>query len=91
VGFGPYAACSVYKGVLVNILMVLQILEALMSSVPEAMELWNKIAPHLNLNSEISDEHVKEIKQLAPIAIEITERSRAAVKVLVDTHPHPNS
>jgi hypothetical protein len=54
--------------------------------VPEAIALWSKIAPHISVGATLTDEHVKEINELAPIALSLTQRSRDAVAALVDTH-----
>lgn len=65
---------------------IIALIEALISSVPEAVQLWDKIAPMIDVKAGLSDAAVAEVNALAPAATDAVSTARDAVKALVATH-----
>jgi len=59
------------------------IIEGLISSAPEAIALWQKIAPMVATKPGTSEEHLDEVTTLAPAAHAAVETLHQAVDVLV--------
>jgi hypothetical protein len=67
---------------------IVKLLEGLLSSVPEAVQLFNKIAPQIAPNAAIEPAVLDEIEMLAPVAIAAVQTSQAAIATLVNAHPN---
>lgn len=68
---------------------LVQLIEGLISSVPEAIGLWNKIAPLVEPKAEVDEAVVSEINQLAPLAHAAVASSAAAIGSLISVHSAP--
>jgi hypothetical protein len=67
-------------------LIVVQIITQIISSVPEAIDLWKKIMPLIGVKDDIHPETVAEIKELAAATIPVVEHAHKAIAMLVDSH-----
>lgn len=67
-------------------LMVIQIITQIISSVPEALDLWKKLVPLIGVKDDIHPDTVVEIKELAAATIPMVEHAHKAIAMLVDTH-----
>lgn len=65
---------------------ILKILAGIISSVPEAVELFNKVAPLIFPNSEIHPDQVAEINALAGPAHTAVEIAHNALTTLITSH-----
>lgn len=64
----------------------LAIIEGLISSVPEAIRLWQCLAPHIALKAEIPAEIVAEINSLIAPAHAAVGVAHQAINALVAVH-----
>lgn len=65
---------------------VLSILEGIISSVPEAVQLYHKIAPLISTRADIPQEHIDEIEALVPVAHDTVQTAHTALSTLLDAH-----
>lgn len=65
---------------------ILAILEGIISSVPAAIDLWNKVAPLIDEHVNIPQEKIDAIKSLVPEAHLVVKSAHDAVATLITTH-----
>jgi hypothetical protein len=65
---------------------IIAILEGIISSVPEAIELYHKIAPMINVRADIHPDQIAEVKHLATSVSSIVSTAHDAIATLIDTH-----
>lgn len=65
---------------------VVEIIEGIISSVPEAIAMWNKIAPFIMAKSTIPADIVQDIQRDAPVVHSLVDDAQSAIRTLVDTH-----
>lgn len=65
---------------------ILRILAGLISSVPEAVELWHKIAPLISPNADIHPDQQAAINALVEPAHQAVEIAHNALNTLIGTH-----
>lgn len=68
---------------------IIGILEGLISSVPEAIQLFHKIAPLISQRADISDEQIASVNAAVPIAHEVVSGAHKALQLLIDAHKLP--
>lgn len=72
-----------------NLMAILSFLEGAVSSVPEAIALFNKIKPYLGLKEELPDHVVSELSALAPAAMDAVNVAHNAIATLIAVHKPP--
>lgn len=65
---------------------IFEILEGLISSVPEAITLYHKIVPLISPNADVSDAQIAEINEIAPQVHAAVQVAHDAIAALIDTH-----
>lgn len=68
---------------------ILDILEGLISSVPEALALYHKVAGLIAPKADVTDEQIAEVAALAPVVHAAVATTNQAVQALVATHTQP--
>lgn len=70
---------------------LIALLESLISSIPAATELYQKIVPHISQNAEIPEQAMQEINVLTPLAQGAVAAAHNAVSTLVTAHTNPHA
>lgn len=65
---------------------IIALIEGIISSVPEAIKLWQLIAPHITSNADIPQDVIDKVNAMAPIAHEVVDDAHRGIQLLLDTH-----
>lgn len=65
---------------------IFEILEGIISSVPEAVALYHKVVPLISQRADISPDQIAEVTALVPAAHAAVETAHQAIATLIDTH-----
>lgn len=68
---------------------IIGILEGLISSVPEAIQLFHRIAPLISQRADISDAQIAEVNAAVPVVHEVVSDAHKAIQLLIDAHKLP--
>lgn len=68
---------------------IVGLIESIISSVPEATQLWQKIAPLVSTSAEIPEDVENDINELAPVAQAAVGQAASAITALVQVHTQP--
>lgn len=65
---------------------IFKLLEGIISSAPEAVELWNKISGLIEPKSNVPQNQVDVINELAPIAHAAVDTLHQAIGTIINSH-----
>lgn len=65
---------------------ILAILEGIISSVPEAIQLYHKIAPLISQRADITEDEVSAVNALVPEAHTAVALAHSAIATLTQVH-----
>lgn len=65
---------------------IIAVLEGLISSVPEAVQLYHRIAPLIGPRADISQEEIDHITAIAPDVHAVVTSAHRAIVSLIDAH-----
>lgn len=65
---------------------ILGILEGIISSVPEAIQLYHKVAPMITTRADITDGEIAAVNELVPTAHAIVQSAHEAIDKIIDAH-----
>jgi hypothetical protein len=65
---------------------ILAILEGIISSVPEAIQLYHKVAPLISQRADISDADIASVNALVPEAHTAVALAHSAIATLTQVH-----
>jgi hypothetical protein len=65
---------------------LIALIEGLISSVPEAISLWHRVAPLISPNADIHPDQIAEVNALVPEAHAAVEIAHAAIAALIGAH-----
>lgn len=65
---------------------IIALLEGIISSVPEAIGLFHKIAPLIDVRADVTPEQVAVVSAIAPEVHALVEDAHKALTLLFDAH-----